>query len=65
MSASSGLFRRRRRYRTAADTGTGFVPVVVEAPEQSSEAASGRMEIVLGEEVRVVVDYLVRTSATP
>ena len=34
----SVLFRWRRRYRTAADTGTGFVPVVVEAPEPSSEA---------------------------
>ena len=44
---SSLLFRWRRRYRKAADTGTGtgFVPVVVEAPEPAS---ARRMEIVLG-----------------
>ena len=57
------LFRWRRRYRTAADTGAGFVPVVVEAPEPSSAAASGRMEIVLGEDVRVIVDATVHAGA--
>ena len=55
----SVLFRWRRRYRTAADTGVGFVPVVVEAPE----AASGRMEIVVGEDVRVIVDATVHAGA--
>ena len=47
----------------AADTGTGFVPVVVEAPEPSSEAECGRMEIVLGDDVRVVVDATVHAGA--
>ena len=37
---SSVLFRWRRRYRKAADTGTGFVPVVVETREVASEAAA-------------------------
>ena len=60
---SSVLFRWRRRYGTAADTGAGFVPVVVEAPEPASEAAPGRMEIVLGEEVRVIVDATVHAPA--
>ena len=39
------------------------VPVVVEAPEPSSAAASGRMEIVLGEDVRVIVDATVHAGA--
>ena len=60
---TSVLFRWRRRYRTPADTGAGFVPVVVEAPEPSSAAASGRMEIVLGDDVRVVVDATVHAPA--
>jgi len=60
---TSVLFRWRRRYRTATDTGTGFVPVVVEAPEAGSEAACGRMEIVLGDDVRVVVDATVHAGA--
>jgi transposase len=60
---TSVLFRWRRRYRTAADTGAGFVPVVVEAPEPGGEAASGRMEIVLGEDVRVIVDATVHAGA--
>ena len=57
------LFRWRRRYRTSADTGAGFVPVVVEAPEPSSEATPGRMEIVLGDDVRVIVDATVHAGA--
>ena len=60
---TSVLFRWRRRYRTPADTGAGFVPVVVEAPELSSEAAPGRMEIVLGDDVRVIVDATVHAPA--
>ena len=60
---TSVLFRWRRRYRTAADTGAGFVPVVVEAPEPASEAAPGRMEIVLGGDVRVIVDATVHAPA--
>ena len=60
---SSVLFRWRRRYGTAADSGAGFVPVVVEAPEPASEAAPGRMEIVLGEEVRIIVDATVHAPA--
>ena len=61
---SSVLFRWRRRYGTAAaDSGAGFVPVVVETPEPASEAAPGRMEIVLGEEVRVIVDATVHAPA--
>ena len=57
------LFRWRGRYRTVTDTGAGFVPVVVEAPEPAGEAASGRMEIVLGEDVRVIVDATVHADA--
>ena len=64
---SSLLFRWRRRYRKAPDTGTGFVPVVVEAPEVAGEVAGelapGRMEIVLGEDVGVVVDATVHAGA--
>ena len=60
---TSVLFRWRRRFRPSADTGAGFVPVVVEAPEPASEAAPGRMEIVLGDDVRVVVDATVHTPA--
>lgn len=60
---TSVLFRWRRRYRTAADTGAGFVPVMVEARELVGEAASGRMEIVLGEDVRVIVDATVHADA--
>ena len=60
---SSGLFRWRRRYRTLADSDAGFVPVVVEAPESSSEAAPGRMTIVLGDGVRVMVDATVPAPA--
>ena len=60
---TSVLFRWRRRYRKVADTDTGFVPVVVEAPESSSEAACGRMEIVLSEDVRVIVDATVHAPA--
>lgn len=56
---TSLLFKWRRRYRTAPETGAGFVPVVVDGPEP----ASGRMEIVLGEEVRVVVDATVHAGA--
>ena len=56
------LFKWRRRYRPSADTGAGFVPVVVEA-EPSSEAVPGRMEIVLGDDVRVVVDATVHAAA--
>ena len=37
--------------------------MVVEAPEPASEAAGGRMEIVLGEDVRVVVDATVHAGA--
>ena len=60
---TSVLFRWRRRYRTPADSGAGFVPVVVEAPEASSEAVPGRMEIVLGDDVRVIVDATVHAGA--
>ena len=60
---TSVLFRWRRRYRTLADSGAGFVPVVVEAPEPSSEAAPGRMEIVVGDDVRVIVDGTVHGPA--
>ena len=45
---SSVLFRWRRRFRKPADTGAGFVPVVVETSEQASAGATGRIEIVLG-----------------
>ena len=60
---TSVLFKWRRRYRTPADTGAEFVPVVVEAPEQASKAAPGRIEIVLGGEVRVIVDATVHAPA--
>ena len=60
---SSLLFRWRRPYRKAPDTVTGFVAVVVEAPEAVSAAGAGRMEIVLGEDVRVVVDATVHAGA--
>ena len=41
--------------------------MVVEAPEPASEAAPGRMEIVLGGEVRVIVDATVHglSASTP
>ena len=60
---TSVLFRWRRRYRTPAHSGGGFVPVVVEAPAPSSEAAPGRMEIVVGDDVRVIVDATVHAPA--
>ena len=60
---SSVLFRWRRRYRKPADTGARFVPVVVEAPEPASATVPGRMAIVLGGEVRVVVDATVHAPA--
>ena len=60
---SSLLFRWRRRYRKAPESGPGFVPVVVEAPEVVSTGGAGRMEIVLGEDVRVVVDATVHAEA--
>lgn len=60
---ASMLFKWRRRYGTPAGPGAGFVPVVVEAPEPASEAAPGRMEIVLGDDVRVVVDATVHGPA--
>ena len=60
---TSVLFRWRRRYRTPADTGAGFVPVMVEAPEPAGEAAPGRMEVVLGDDVRVIVDATVHAPA--
>ena len=56
---TSLLFKWRRRYRALADSGAGFVPVVVETPEPSSEAGPGRMEIVVGDDVRVIVDATV------
>ena len=37
--------------------------MVVDAPEPSSEAAPGRMEIVLGDEVRGIVDATVHAPA--
>ena len=60
---TSMLFKWRRRYGKPAPTGAGFVPVVVEAPEPASAAARGRMEIVLGGELRVVVDAMVHAPA--
>ncbi len=60
---TSVLFRWRRRHRAPADADAGFVPVVVEAPEPSSEAAPGRMEIVVGDDVRVIVDATVHAGA--
>ena len=60
---SSVLFRWRRRFGTPAGTGAGFVPVVVETPEEASAPATGRIEIVLGGDVRVVVDATVHAPA--
>ena len=60
---SSVLLRWRRRFGTPADTGAGFVPVVVETPEEASAGATGRIEIVLGGELRVVVDATVHAPA--
>ena len=60
---ASMLFKWRRRYGTPVHPGAGFVPVVVEAPEPAREAAPGRMEIVLGGDVRVVVDATVHGPA--
>ena len=60
---TSVLFRWRRRYRTPAGSGGGIVPVVVEAPEPSSGAASGRMETVVGDDMRVIVDATVHAPA--
>ena len=60
---TSVLFKWRRRHGPCADTGAGFVPVVVDASEPVSAVASGRMEIVLGEDVRVVVDATVHAGA--
>lgn len=60
---SSVLFRWRRRYGTATDTGAGFVPVVVEAPEPASAAAPRRMVIVLGDDVRVIVGATAHAGA--
>ena len=60
---TSMLFKWRGRYGKPAPTGAGFIPVVVEAPEPASAAAPGRMEIVLGGEVRVVVDATVHAPA--
>ena len=37
--------------------------MAVEAPEPSSGAASGRMEIVVGDDVRVIVDATVHAPA--
>ena len=39
---TSVLFRWRRRYRTAADPGAGFVPLVVEAPEPAAHRANSK-----------------------
>ena len=60
---ASMLFKWRHRYRPSADTGAGFVPVVVEAPEPASEVAPGRMEIMLGDDVRVMVNATVHAPA--
>ena len=60
---SSVLFRWRRRYRKPVNTGAGFVPVVVEVPEEATAGATGRIEIVLGGDVRVVVDATVHAPA--
>ena len=57
------LFKWRCRYCTSANTGAGFVPVVVKAPEPAGEVAPGCMEIVLGGKVWVVVDATVRAPA--
>ena len=60
---TSMLFKWRRRYHPSTDTVAGFVPVVVDGPEPASGVASGRMEIVLGDGVRVVVDATVHAPA--
>ena len=60
---TSALFRWRRRYRNAPDTGAGFVSVDVEPSEVTSGAANGRMEIVRGEELWVVICAIVRFVA--
>ena len=60
---SSVLFRWRRRFRKPGDTDAGFFPVVVETPEEASTGATGRIEIVLGGDVRVVVDAAVHGPA--
>ena len=59
----SVLFKWWRRYCPSADTGAGFVPVVVEESEPASEAMPRHMEIVLGDDVRVVVDATVHVPA--
>ena len=56
--SGGGVAMARRR-----TPGAGFVPVVVEAAEPASEAAPGRMEIVLGDDVRVIVDATVHAGA--
>ena len=53
---------RRRRHGTVADTGAGFVPVVVEALEPASEAAPGRMERLLGQ-LELELDELTAKAA--
>ena len=73
----SVLFTWRRRFREQVDSG-GFVPVVVSKPDDVSlvkesvrsgevddggAPTTGRMEIVLGGEVRVVVDATVDGAA--
>ena len=60
---ASVLFKWRRRCHKPADTSSGFVPLVVETPEVASEALTGRVEIVLGADVRVVVDATVHAPA--
>ena len=62
---ASVLFKWRRRQGKPTDSGAGFVPVVVETGEVASEAPTGRMEIVLGDDVRVVVDATVYAPALP
>ena len=56
--SGGGVAMARRRTPTP-----GLFRCVVEAPEPASEAAPGRMEIVLGEEVRVIVDATVHAPA--
>ena len=60
---SSVLFRWRRRYGKPAEAGAGFVSVVVETPEPAITTATERMEIVLGDDVREVVDATVYAPA--
>ena len=50
-------------FASRGDTDAGFVPVVVETPEEASTGATGRIEIVLGGDVRVVVDAAVHGPA--